>query len=93
MWTQLQLCQMPDIEFCNQWLKENAPAYTPEENAPIPKFRLTTAKASWGNGDGHVETLVLKLLCTKKDGLYLKSLLSHAWGNTSSKECLSLQRR
>eukprot|EP00957_Ditylum_brightwellii_P034798 2637172-Ditylum_brightwellii.AAC.1 len=47
MRTQLQLCQVPDTKVCNQWLKENAPAHTPEQNAPLPKFCLTTTKASW----------------------------------------------
>eukprot|EP00957_Ditylum_brightwellii_P155906 11868173-Ditylum_brightwellii.AAC.1 len=40
------------------------------------------ADTKWGDGDGRVEATVLKFWCAKKDGLYLKSLMSYAWAST-----------
>eukprot|EP00957_Ditylum_brightwellii_P200003 15246807-Ditylum_brightwellii.AAC.1 len=40
------------------------------------------ADAKWGDGDGRMEATVLKFWCAEKDGLHLKSLMSHTWAST-----------
>eukprot|EP00957_Ditylum_brightwellii_P002968 227194-Ditylum_brightwellii.AAC.1 len=81
MKTQLAQNKVPHTEVCTTWLQENVPDHEPEGSVPVPDFCLITSKASWGNGPERVKTTVIKLLCTEKDRLYLKSLLSHVWND------------
>eukprot|EP00957_Ditylum_brightwellii_P134784 10276497-Ditylum_brightwellii.AAC.1 len=73
------------MDDCNAWIQENYPGHKQEDNMPTPDFHLTTVEAKWGDGEGHVEATVLKFWCAEKNGLYLKSLMSHACASTKLK--------
>eukprot|EP00957_Ditylum_brightwellii_P052764 3999832-Ditylum_brightwellii.AAC.1 len=75
--------QCPKTEDCDAWIKENYPNHEQENKMPTPDFHFTTADAKWGDGHGRVEATVLKFWCVEKDGIYLKSLMLHAWASTN----------
>eukprot|EP00957_Ditylum_brightwellii_P191203 14558748-Ditylum_brightwellii.AAC.1 len=79
----LSECKMPSTDDCNTWIQENHPNHKQEDKTPDPDFNFTTYVAKWGNSNGRVEATVLKFWCAEKDGVYLKSLMSHAWAKTN----------
>eukprot|EP00957_Ditylum_brightwellii_P011148 844396-Ditylum_brightwellii.AAC.1 len=53
----------------------NVPRHNANEATPVPDFSIMQAEIKWGG----VKAIALKIHCVEKDGLYLKSMMSHAW--------------
>eukprot|EP00957_Ditylum_brightwellii_P207778 15354476-Ditylum_brightwellii.AAC.1 len=63
------------MEVCNVWMRTHAPKHNADDATPVPEFSIKPAEFKWGG----VETTTLKIHCAEKDGLYLKSMMSHVW--------------
>eukprot|EP00957_Ditylum_brightwellii_P184918 14083632-Ditylum_brightwellii.AAC.1 len=69
----------PESEDATQWLGEHYPEYHVGQPALIPEFQLVTASLKWGEEPDRVNTTALKILCAKKDGMYVKTLFTRTY--------------
>eukprot|EP00957_Ditylum_brightwellii_P054273 4111259-Ditylum_brightwellii.AAC.1 len=69
----------PDTEDATQWLGEHHPEYCMGQPAPVPDFKLVMASIKWRIEPDRVNTIALKILCAKKDGMYMKTLFARTY--------------
>ena len=67
---------IPSNKITNNWKAINNVNIIDDK---IPSFCIIPATQKYGNGSERVKTTVLKILCTEKDRLYLKNILSAVW--------------
>eukprot|EP00957_Ditylum_brightwellii_P195870 14923524-Ditylum_brightwellii.AAC.1 len=72
---QLEKFPVPNTEVCKVWIWTHAPKHNANDATPVPDFSIKQAEIKWGR----VKTTALKIHCVEKDGLYLKSMMSHTW--------------
>eukprot|EP00957_Ditylum_brightwellii_P117403 8954528-Ditylum_brightwellii.AAC.1 len=60
-------------------MQQHAPNHGGKNPTPVPDFKIKSLDVKWGG----VSVTALKILCAEKDGLYLKSLMLHAWNSAT----------
>eukprot|EP00957_Ditylum_brightwellii_P173259 13190435-Ditylum_brightwellii.AAC.1 len=74
----LALCKIPENDFAMEWIK----IHMSKKHKGVtyaPEFKLVPTTVKWEDNNTKIETAASKVLCTKKDGFYLKTLLATAF--------------
>ena len=67
---------LPQNEIIDSWVEAN---HSEDEVVNALKFKIVVAEEKYGNDKGRVEATTLKILCARKDGLALKTIMADVW--------------